>query len=102
DTHTTFSIQAEHGIRDHLVTGVQTCALPICQVSSVAISADGKRIVSGSGDQAIFGARPFSGEVKVWDTQKGKEVLSLKGHPGGRSEERRVGRGCRCGRWWAR
>src|SRR5438132_10421498 len=24
--------QAEDGIRDHCVTGVQTCALPICQV----------------------------------------------------------------------
>src|SRR5207244_5857478 len=23
--------QAEHGIRDELVTGVQTCALPICR-----------------------------------------------------------------------
>src|SRR5258708_19038371 len=25
-----FFFQAEHGIRDDLVTGVQTCALPIC------------------------------------------------------------------------
>src|SRR5260221_3645561 len=28
-----FFFQAEDGIRDHCVTGVQTCALPICQVS---------------------------------------------------------------------
>src|SRR5438034_855567 len=28
-----FFFQAEDGIRDHCVTGVQTCALPICSVS---------------------------------------------------------------------
>ena len=27
-----FFFQAEDGIRDHCVTGVQTCALPICFV----------------------------------------------------------------------
>src|SRR5687767_15445388 len=27
----TIFFQAEHGIRDKLVTGVQTCALPICR-----------------------------------------------------------------------
>ena len=26
-----FFFQAEDGIRDHCVTGVQTCALPICR-----------------------------------------------------------------------
>src|SRR5260221_8887172 len=31
-----FFFQAEDGIRDHCVTGVQTCALPICP-SSVSI-----------------------------------------------------------------
>src|SRR5438034_5442124 len=29
-----FFFQAEDGIRDHCVTGVQTCALPICSSSS--------------------------------------------------------------------
>src|SRR5260221_9479818 len=28
-----FFFQAEDGIRDHCVTGVQTCALPICRTS---------------------------------------------------------------------
>jgi WD40 repeat protein len=36
-------------------------------VSSVAISADGKRIVSGSHDNT----------VKVWDADKGTETLTL-------------------------
>ncbi len=39
-------------------------------VNSVAFSADGKRIVSGSDDNT----------VKVWDAVKGQEVLTLKGH----------------------
>src|SRR5256885_3677465 len=30
-----FFFQAEDGIRDYKVTGVQTCALPICQLSQV-------------------------------------------------------------------
>ena len=39
-------------------------------VSGVSLSADGKRIVSGSYDNT----------VKVWDADKGTEVLTLKGH----------------------
>jgi eukaryotic-like serine/threonine-protein kinase len=39
-------------------------------VYSVAYAADGKRIVSGSGDNT----------VKVWDARTGKEILTLKGH----------------------
>jgi len=42
-------------------------------VTSVAFSADGERIVSGSPDQT----------VKVWEAQTGKEALTLKGHTGG-------------------
>jgi hypothetical protein len=38
-------------------------------VRSVAVSPDGKRIVTGSSDQT----------AKVWDAEKGQEVLSLKG-----------------------
>src|SRR5438105_15058438 len=34
-----FFFQAEDGIRDPLVTGVQTCALPICCSASTAIAA---------------------------------------------------------------
>ena len=41
-------------------------------VFSVSFSPDGKRIVSGSGDQTL----------KVWDAQTGQETLTLKGHSG--------------------
>ncbi len=41
-------------------------------VTSVAISPDGKRMVSASGD----------GTAKVWDLERGREILSLTGHTG--------------------
>src|SRR5438477_9547556 len=41
-------------------------------VLSVAFSADGKRIASGSVDRT----------VKVWDAHTGQEALTLKGHTG--------------------
>src|SRR5206468_3316509 len=48
-------------------------------VMSVAFSADGKRIVSGSGGLAPPG-EDGAGEVKVWDAQTGQEQLTLNGH----------------------
>src|SRR6516164_436681 len=68
----TFSFQAEDGIRDVTVTGVQTCALPI--------SARAPGLVLG---ELARGALVPS---------------SALGRPGARSEERRVGKECRC-RW---
>ena len=41
-------------------------------VNSLALSADGKRLCSGSDDTAI----------KVWDLEAGKETLTLRGHTG--------------------
>src|SRR5258708_31319193 len=48
-----FFFQAEDGIRDDLVTGVQTCALPIC---SKKYSLTGRSSCSGG----IFGERLIS------------------------------------------
>jgi len=42
------------------------------RVSSVALSPDGTRILTGSWDYT----------AKVWDAEKGQEILSLKGHTG--------------------
>src|SRR5262249_31670797 len=42
-------------------------------VNSVAISPDGRRLVTGSWDRT----------AKVWDAGNGQELLSLKGHSGG-------------------
>ena len=45
---------------------------PTAQVTSVAISSDGSRIVSAGTDIL----------VKVWDSRSGKEIRTLKGHTG--------------------
>src|SRR5204862_4138285 len=92
-----FFFQAEDGIRDLYVTGVQTCALPISAVRFQIISALNK-------------IHQFHPEIEL-DTQLLETVLAaeIMGHyrsyqilellriPG-RSEERRVGKECRC-RW---
>src|SRR5262249_47730784 len=41
-------------------------------VNSVAFSADGQRILTGSGD----------GTAKLWDSSSGRELLTLTGHRG--------------------
>ena len=53
------------------------------QSGSVAFSADGKRIVSGGGELVVsrdgkMQVTPC--EVKMWEADKGQEVLTLKGH----------------------
>jgi hypothetical protein len=49
------------------------------EVTAVAFSPDGSRIVSGAGERGERGP----GEVKVWDARTGQELLSLKGHTKG-------------------
>src|SRR5437868_12355788 len=71
-----FFFQAEDGIRDRNVTGVQTCALPIS--SSLRSPAP-----SGTGPSAKVSMSPTTPNVQSSRT---------------RSEERRVGKECRC-RW---
>src|SRR5690349_23025610 len=85
-----FFFQAEDGIRDLYVTGVQTCALPISVVllsSSLVVTT---RVPSGENAQSLDTtlARVPSGE---------NATASMK--PEWRSEERRVGKECRS-RWW--
>src|SRR3712207_8654713 len=71
--------QAEDGIRDIGVTGVQTCALPI---SKYALA--GSVLLAGS--TAAQAGVVYSG------------VVNLTVNPNQRSEERRVGKECRS-RW---
>src|SRR5262249_59247517 len=78
-----FFFQAEDGIRDWSVTGVQTCALPISRASAAAAARAGP-------DKDLM--------VDVnrgWDLATAIEAARL----GLRSEERRVGKECRA-RWW--
>src|SRR5205807_6581193 len=67
-----FFFQAEDGIRDYKVTGVQTCALPILH-----------------GDGGLDGLVP---------ARRRPQREALGAAPRARSEERRVGKECRS-RW---
>src|SRR5687768_18600712 len=91
-----FFFQAEDGIRDVAVTGVQTCALPICQSQ-----ADLRGIDEGYG--AVAHARWFHQKldlirVSPWAPSKEEPLDSVQEFH--RSEERRVGKECRS-RWSA-
>src|SRR5438445_11729949 len=77
-----FFFQAEDGIRDIGVTGVQTCALPISENLATLVAAGGVGVRLVPGDAVLRG-----------------EVLRGLDHPGDlaeppfrRSEERRVGK----------
>src|SRR3712207_8365514 len=78
-THVCFFFQAEDGIRDIGVTGVQTCALPICKDSLSLLY-----IL-----KMLFDQHPNNGNQLVAVTID--EGIN-------RSEERRVGKECRS-RW---
>src|SRR5438094_9681391 len=83
-----FFFQAEDGIRDRTVTGVQTCALPICLLGITRCLAleVGDPARAGQALQVGIGHRP------VPDLLGAVAVLFR------RSEERRVGKECRL-RW---
>src|SRR5690625_7971507 len=74
-----FFFQAEDGIRDGHVTGVQTCALPISVIVQPIVNLD--EFLLGAANLGL-GAQVFSHEAEQ------------------RSEERRVGKECRA-RWGA-
>src|SRR5256885_9946829 len=92
-----FFFQAEDGIRDYKVTGVQTCALPIFQVSQQQ-GICRVRCRTGGALQAFLVFD--SGIAIVWTC--GPRCLSAPARQGcafaDRSEERRVGKECRS-RW---
>src|SRR5258708_21413272 len=54
-----FFFQAEDGIRDDLVTGVQTCALPICQRSGSGQGRISLRSCAGSIVGGLQHSQPF-------------------------------------------
>src|SRR3989440_7400667 len=93
-----FFSQAEDGIRDLIVTGVQTCALPILTVaSSMGCS------VHLIGDEALLVKKGFCSASKTRPlkiTPEGQHIAGSNNDQQGilRSEERRVGKECRS-RW---
>src|SRR5947208_12656634 len=98
-----FFFQAEDGIRDDLVTGVQTCALPICpryradaiapilnKVGAYLADPKLRRIFTTNDQPLRLRAVMDRGQILLINLAKGKI--------GERSEERRVGKECRS-RW---
>src|SRR3712207_7307727 len=91
-----FFFQAEDGIRDIGVTGVQTCALPIWTWSN-AVELDPGNV--GAGHPPLLAADPKTADIyMIWNANE--EVQNtVQGFNGDlRSEERRVGKECRS-RW---
>src|SRR2546430_4395131 len=86
-----FFFQAEDGIRDLTVTGVQTCALPICvlapPISPVVLVRTKTRRQTGTQGHRIHQTCPLALSHPLASPQMCK-----------RSEERRVGKECRS-RW---
>src|SRR5258708_15370621 len=93
-----FFFQAEDGIRDDLVTGVQTCALPISpsrHCSPTATSARRSRTRSAKCKSSSTNSSPKLPNTTPKDKAKRKPRLA---NTNNRSEERRVGKECRS-RW---
>src|SRR2546422_1263851 len=87
-----FFFQAEDGIRDVAVTGVQTCALPIC-----AGRRRQRRDLPGLPPRRMEGAACCNGSLRRESraSSGGPGPTHGSGTSGERSEERRVGEECR-------
>src|SRR2546426_9030111 len=87
-----FFFQAEDGIRDYKVTGVQTCALPIFRVS-------GRCALVLHRAEVTEGGMPAATVVEGFDVVEDRIAgLAATDVVVSRSEERRVGKECRS-RW---
>src|SRR5438034_10650408 len=88
-----FFFQAEDGIRDHCVTGVQTCALPI--------SVGDDKVFYGRLDGVVVALNAATGAVAWKNTVVDfRDRFAINNAPqfvDGRSEERRVGKSVGCG-----
>src|SRR5207244_7292120 len=96
-----FFFQAEDGIRDDLVTGVQTCALPICRGRTLTPPPPASKAAESR-------SRPMSPRnlclASSDDPHPRTRFLRVCIGPripsASRSEERRVGKECRSRRSW--
>src|SRR5207245_7568366 len=97
--------QAEDGIRDATVTGVQTCALPISNEYCTP------KVIPPATDMLTPVLMLYPGDVPVWTARPEAVIKSVTCRPlsgrssmrwvsktRARSEERRVGKECRLGR----
>src|SRR5437868_7384486 len=102
-----FFFQAEDGIRDRNVTGVQTCALPILGKTALAMFPESlgthgfkalKRAAATRAAVEFEDFHPVMGKWfshKAYPTPDGGMAVYFE-DISARSEERRVGKECRC------
>src|SRR5256885_8078915 len=89
-----FFFQAEDGIRDYKVTGVQTCALPILRIGGLIVLALGlARWLMIVADQPAHRGMFVADDPALVST-----LVYIVATAIARSEERRVGKECRS-RW---
>src|SRR5207302_4863375 len=96
-----FFFQAEDGIRDFHVTGVQTCALPIFSQLPEESSRSGGSLPNGCATRLEWVAPYYHLLRERWTAgrkfRRRAQSGSLRGSDSVRSEERRVGKECRSG-----
>src|SRR5438046_5542723 len=95
--YVSFFFQAEDGIRDWSVTGVQTCALPICRPHHRRQVAQGSSQEETGFDGAHSGADSLTDLAQMSLTTS---ILYIVGRSTTRSEERRVGKEWTSRGWW--
>src|SRR5207245_6804336 len=95
-----FFFQAEDGIRDATVTGVQTCALPIftgkLAVQIAKILGAGRVVAAGRNEQVLSILHALGADSTIRLDKPDEELIAAFRRE--RSEERRVGKECRCRR----
>src|SRR5260221_9335519 len=91
-----FFFQAEDGIRDHCVTGVQTCALPISKGQKEELAGKLRRLIEAVVNTHVFNNQRH--QYKQKPDGVGIPAFYQIGSLVARSEERRVGKECRS-RW---
>src|SRR5690606_39525116 len=86
--------QAEDGIRDFHVTGVQTCALPILTTTTIAITVNNVReqVVITPGPIIPFPAQPTVSVIPPGTIDVRHGTLSLTGVVVQREGDRQIGR----------
>src|SRR5256885_10320690 len=91
-----FFFQAEDGIRDYKVTGVQTCALPISEVRELERHAE--VVLAHRLDRGLEVVALLAGHAELVALHLVGDALEPEALHELRSEERRVGKECRS-RW---
>src|SRR5690606_40031766 len=98
-----FFFQAEDGIRDFHVTGVQTCALPISQAAAARLEQAAKSLPPGVIARPVYDRTSLVDRTIATVARNLVEgallvIVVLFALLGNRYEERRVGKAGGC--WW--